>query len=88
MTSLMMSRNRETNMQAAQTNERFRLLKKRGAEIVRSLLTEGYMLITQAHGCEFVSLKHKQNGNRIVVECTAFAVYVFKNGRLIKLESL
>lgn len=62
------------------------LVRRRAAEIVRSLLSEGYTLVSQSNACEICVLRHKMNGNRVVVKCGAIGVYVFKNGLLKKIE--
>lgn len=67
---------------------RFIRLRKRGAEIVRSLLSEGYMLEYQSNGCEVASLRHRSNGNRMQVKVGQLGVFVYKNGSLCKLEVL
>lgn len=63
-----------------------RLKKKRAAQIVQSFTTEGYSLVTQSNACQECILRHKSNGNRLVVRVGSLGVYVFKNDRLIKLE--
>mgnify|MGYP003299846184 FL=1 len=63
-------------------------IRKRAEEIVCSLLTEGYVLTYQSQGCLIVSLRHKVNGNHVVVKCGALGVYVYKNKKLVKSEEL
>lgn len=69
-----------------EANQRFTKIRKRGAEIVRSLLSEGYILVSQSNACETATLRHTKNGNRIFVRCGSLGVYVFKNGQLSKLD--
>lgn len=68
------------------SKQRFGEKNRRAAQIVQSLLTEGYTLIAQSNACEVCTLKHTSNGNRISVEVGELGVYVFKNQRLVKLE--
>lgn len=65
---------------------KFSLIRVRGAHIVRSLLSEGYQLVSQSNACQKVYLRHKTNGNVICVYCGRMGVYVVKNGNLVKLE--
>lgn len=71
-----------------QVSPRYGKIRKRGAEIVRSLLSEGYVLVSQSNACETVTLKHTQNGNRMTIRCGYFGVWLYKNGRLCKIEML
>lgn len=61
-------------------------IRKRGAEIVRSLISEGYQLVWQSNGCESACLKHRSNHNVIDVQCRKLGVYVYKNGKCIKID--
>lgn len=69
-----------------QKNHRFGKKNVRAAQIVLSLLTEGYSLIAQSNGCEVCTLRHKSNGNRVRVEIGQLGVYVYKNNKFVKLE--
>lgn len=60
--------------------------RKRAAQIVQSFTTEGYNIITQSNACQECILRHKSNGNKMVVRVGKLGVYVYKNGRLLKLE--
>lgn len=69
-----------------QRSRKYEEIKKRGAEIVRSLLSEGYILVSQSNACETVTLRHSTNGNRMFIRCGSLGVWVFKNRRLVKIE--
>lgn len=58
------------------------------ASEVKSLLSEGYLLISQSNACDMATLRHSSNGNYIHIEVRYLGVYVFKNGKLIKVEPL
>lgn len=61
------------------------LLRKRAAQIVSSLLREGYRLVTQSDACRLCMLRHN-NGSRVEVRVDNIGVTVFKNGLLKKIE--
>lgn len=78
----------EAKVTTLNNNRRYGEIKKRGAEIVRSLLSEGYLLVSQSNACETVTLKHSVNGNRMFIKCGYFGVWVYKNGKLVKVEMI
>lgn len=61
------------------------LVQKRGAEIVRSLTTEGYRLINRDPESNYYFLRHP-NGNLMHVLVKLNEVIVFKNGIICKKE--
>ena len=54
--------------------------------MVQSFLSEGYTLVFQSNACEYCALRHKSNGNTIRIHCGKLAIYVYKNGTLLKVE--
>lgn len=58
------------------------------AKAVLSFLSEGYVIVSQSNACETATLRHAQNGNRITVRCGQLGVYIFKNNRLLKIDTL
>ena len=65
--------------------KRSNLVKSRAAQIVLSLLSEGYHLVFRSECYSVYKLQHI-NGNHITVQCGQLGVSVFKNGNLKKLE--
>lgn len=74
---------KETQTEAQRRSSKIRQM---GAEIVRSLISEGYTLVSQSNGCETVTLRHRTNKNRMFIRCGHLGVYVFKNRKLLKIE--
>lgn len=64
------------------------MAQKRGAEIVRSLLIEGYIRTSQSEGLRIMVLRHRYNGNVITVICAANGVTLYKNGAFLKFEAV
>ena len=67
---------------------RFNLLRRRAAQMVRSLLTEGYTLVSQSNACESCILRHRENGNWMKVTVGELGVYMYKNQQLVNIELL
>lgn len=63
-------------------------LRKLGADIVRSLISEGYTLVSQSNACERVILRHRTNGHWITVQCRQLGVWVYKDDKCVKVELL
>lgn len=63
------------------------LLLKRAAQIVRSFLSEGYRLRVASECYNRYKLVHSSNGNTVSVVVSAF-IYIYKNGRLVKIETV
>lgn len=59
---------------------------KRAAEIVCSLVSEGYLVTAHSDACGIYFLRHKRNKNVMRVELGELGVYVFKNMRLLKID--
>lgn len=53
-----------------------------------SLLNEDYVIVSQSKACETVTLRHRFNGNFIVLKCGNIGIYLYKNGLLKKIEIL
>lgn len=68
--------------------QRHNRLRQMAACEVKSLLSEGYTLISQSNACDMATLRHRTNGNYIHIEVHFLGVYVYKNGKLIKIEPL
>lgn len=68
-------------------NQLSELKQKRAAEIVRSLLTEGYIVTAHSDACGIYFLRHMRNQNKMRVEIGELGVYVFKNFQLKKIET-
>lgn len=56
----------------------------KGADIVRSLVSEGYYVLANSAACKTVRLRHRVNGNFMSVCVVGSQVVVLKNGRMIK----
>lgn len=56
----------------------------KGADIVRSLVSEGYYVLARSAACNTVRLRHRVNGNFMSVRVVGSQVVVLKNGRMIK----
>lgn len=76
------------NRTQTEAQQRYSKLCQLAACEVKSLLSEGYTLISQSNACEMATLRHRTNGNYMHVEVRHLGVYVFKNGKLIKIEPL
>lgn len=68
--------------------QRYTKLRKRAAEMTLSLLNEDYVIVSQSKACETVTLRHRFNGNFIVLKCGNIGVFLYKNGLLKKIEIL
>lgn len=62
---------------------------KRVGEIVNSFLTENYQLVLKTSSLPFVyvKLKHRKNGNEIIIKATQQEINIYKNQKLIKNET-
>ncbi len=81
----MNSQQTKTQMEA---QHRFSKIRQRAAQIAVSLLSEGYMMVSQSNACETVILRHRSNGNHMTIRCGELGVYVWKNQLLKKIELL
>lgn len=63
-------------------------LRQMAACEVKSLLSEGYILVSQSNACDMATLRHRTNGNYMHIEVRTLGVYVWKNGELVKIEPL
>ena len=59
-----------------------------GAKEILSLISEGYMIVSQSTCCDTIILRHRSNGNKVRVTCTNSSVTIFKNGKVCKHEVL
>lgn len=53
---------------------------------VRSLLSEGYTVVSRSDSLGIVTLRHYYNGNYMQVEIGKVGVYTYKNGELVTLD--
>lgn len=81
------NKNQQTRTQT-EALQRSIKVRKRAAEIARSLISEDYVLVSQSNACETITLHHRFNGNRMTVKCGVMGVYVWKNNILKKIELL
>lgn len=61
---------------------------KRVDECVHSLLSEGYILISQSENKSITILRHSQNGARMLVYATPVCVRIVRNRKLVHTEML
>lgn len=66
-------------------------LEKESAQLVHSLISEGYLVTFQAgtmYWTIFVKLRHQHNGNEIIIKANEIEREVWKNGQLVKQGAL
>ena len=61
---------------------------KRVDEYVHSLLSEGYILISQSENKSITILRHSRNGSRMHVYATPVRVRLVRNGKQVHSELL
>lgn len=61
---------------------------KRVDECVNSLLSEGYILISQSENKSITILRHSRNGARMHVYATPVRVRLVRNGKQVHTEML
>lgn len=59
---------------------------KRAAEMVVSLVSEGYKIQAHSDACGLYFLRHSTNHNVMRVEVGSLGVYIYKNNRLLKID--
>lgn len=65
-----------------------KIYKKRVDECVHSLLSEGYILISQSENKSITILRHSRNGARMHVYATPVRVRLVRNGKQVYTEML